>query len=139
MLAHAARAGGRVLAIVVAALLAGAILFGTRAQDVRGRSVPLEILEQARKVATPDAGLAVAGPDRVAVAVYARLGHAPPMPLMYVPENAAPDALAALCRRNAVRTLWFHPEPVPRPAGFAAAPARTAQAPLLAPIVLEGR
>jgi hypothetical protein len=139
VLSNAARAGGPILAGLVPFLLAVAIGFGLRASIEPTRGVAKDVLAQARGVASTDGGLAVAGPDRVAVAVYARLGHAPPMPLFFVPENADPDALARLCRRYGVRRLWFHRPPVNAPRGLASAESRPAHVPLLAPFLVDAR
>jgi hypothetical protein len=108
LLASAVAAFRPAVRVVLAALMAALVAFGLLRAPPEDRTA-LDVLADARTVAQPGAALAVAGEHRVAVALYARLGHAPSMPVFYVPESAALDAVSAVCRKNEVRQLWLFP------------------------------
>jgi hypothetical protein len=90
-------------------LASGMLAYTLFAGDQDDRTAPLSVLDDARAVAQPGAALAVEGSRRVSVAVYARLGRAPSMPVYYMPETVTPDGLAELCRKNEVQQLWLFP------------------------------
>jgi hypothetical protein len=128
----------RPLGIIVVMLGILFILSGLLDSEARKDATATTVLAQARAVSQPGAALAVSGEDRVAVAVYARLGNAPMMPIAYVPETVPPDGLAKWCRDRGIRQLWIHP-PVPdAPPGFSAPASRPAAVTLLMPLVVEG-
>jgi hypothetical protein len=94
------------------------------------------ILDQARSIALPDNALAVEGPDRLPIAVYARLGHAPPMPIIYIPEHTPFETLGDVARANGITKVWVHPARDAAPPGFSASESRPAGV-RLTPFLLE--
>jgi hypothetical protein len=125
---------GRMLALVaIAAVLAFAFV-----RPPEPNRAPLELLDEARMVAQPSAGLALGGEHRVAAAVYARLGRSPSMQMFWVPETAPLETLADTCRKHEVRQLWIHPAPAPVPPGFSAAESRPSGVRKLTLLVVEG-
>jgi hypothetical protein len=127
-------------ALVVVAVVLFAVLILDLFLDSKSRkdSRALEVLAQARMVAQPGAALAVSGNDRAAIAVYARFGRAPMMPVVYVPEDVTLEGLPKWCRDRGIRQLWVSPPRDEAPPGFSAPASRPSAVPLLMPLVVEG-
>jgi hypothetical protein len=125
---------GRMLALVTLLAVLGFAFVRPPAPN----RAPLEILDEARAVAQPSAGLAVGGEHRVAVAVYARLGRSASMQMFWVPETSPLDKLAEQVRKHDVRQLWVYPPPATVPPGFSAAETRPGPAKKLTLLVVEG-
>ena len=126
------------MGVIAVLLLAVLILSSVLDSEARKDSPAQEVLAQARMVAQPGAGLAVSGSDRIAIAVYARFGRAPMMPIAYVPEEVPWDGLPKWCRDRGIRQLWLSPPREEAPPGFSAPASRPASVPLLMPLVVEG-
>jgi hypothetical protein len=138
VLLASALTSSRAMGVIAVVLFAVVILSNVLDSEARKDSPALEVLDQARMVAQPGAALAVSGNDRIAVAVYARFGRAPMMPIAYVPEGVTRDDLAKWCRDRGIRQLWVSPPLEEAPPGFSAPASRPASVPLLMPLVVEG-
>jgi hypothetical protein len=136
-LATAASAVGAVARTAVALALLGLVVVPFVRPPDPGNRIAVTVLDQVRSVAIPGSALAVAGPGRVAVAVYARLGHAVPVPIVYVPEHATLADLAAFLRKAGLRQVWLHPPVADAPRGFSMPESQPASASLLRPLMLE--
>jgi hypothetical protein len=105
LVARTAEAGGAASrALLVFGLLVA--YAATFAAGVAPREDPRILLEDARRVATTADVVAFGGEGRVGAAVYARLGHDPAMPHVFVPEGVAKADLPAAARRFGARVLW---------------------------------
>jgi hypothetical protein len=137
LLAAAANALGPAVRWLVALALLAACAWFVRHPPAPPEPAAAGILAQARAVAQPGSALAVHGDTRVGMAVYARLGHAPAMPLIHVPEQAPFAGLADFCRRLGVRQLWVHPPLPEAPPGFSSPESRPGGAADLTYLVVE--
>jgi hypothetical protein len=136
LLAHAVSSLRGIVQVVAVAIIAAALVFRMSDHEAAPRTA-LGVLSEARAVAQPGVGLAVGGPDRVSVAVYARLGNAPSMPVIYMPEDATSATLAEHARKLEVQRLWLFPALAEPIEGFSRPESRPASAKLLMPLVLD--
>lgn len=100
-------------------------------------TTPVATLDRVRMVALPGTALATHGSDRARIAVYARLGHAPGTPIIYLPEHGPLETLAALCRDNGISELWVHPPIDAVPPGFSAPESRRVEVDGAMPLHVE--
>ncbi len=104
------------------------LVLGCHVQLVRDPPPPKDrpdavlVLESARASRLPASGLVVSGDLRVAVAVAARTGHNPGIPVVLVPEDAEPGGLAGVCRQLGLQRVWFVPPPETAPPELIATP-----------------